>query len=81
MSPGRMLVSRLSARSGRRIPVGDGHDARRISGTSLEVLGWLTPAKARDEQMEQLAAQGTPVPRHPVQSTTTHNPKQCCTSN
>lgn len=39
MSPGRMLVSRLSARSDRRVPVGDGHDARRINGTSLEVLG------------------------------------------
>ncbi len=55
--------------------------ARRINGTPLKVLGWLTPAEAWDEQMERLAAQDTPVPGHPVQSTPTHNTRQCCTSN
>ena len=54
---------------------------RRINGTPLKVLGWLTPAEAWDEQMERLAAQNTPVPGHPVQSTPTHNTRQCCTSN
>lgn len=54
---------------------------RRSNNTPLKVLGWLTPAEAWDEQMERLAAQGTPVPGHPVQSTTTHNTRQCCTSN
>ena len=54
---------------------------RRINGTPLKVLGWLTPAEAWDEQMERLAAQDTPVPGHPVQSTPTHNTRQCCTSN
>lgn len=54
---------------------------RRISGTPLKVLGWLTPAEAWDEQMERLAAQGTPVPGHPVQSTPTHATRRCCTSN
>lgn len=54
---------------------------RRINDTPLKILGWLTPAEAWDEQMERLAAQGTPVPGHTVQSTPTHNPRQCCTSN
>ncbi len=54
---------------------------RRINDTPLKVLGWLTPSEAWDEQMERLAAKGTPVPGHPVQSTPTHNPRQCCTSN
>lgn len=38
---------------------------RRINGTPLKVLGWLTPAEAWDEQMERLAIQGTPVPGTP----------------
>lgn len=54
---------------------------RRINDTPLKVLGWLTPAEAWDEQGERLAAQGTPVPGRPVQSTTTHNTRRSCTPN
>lgn len=54
---------------------------RRINGTPLKVLGWLTPAETWDEQMGRFAVQGATVPGYPVQSTPTHGPRRCCTSN